>query len=466
MDSRSYSGGYGGVKGLEEDIISLLSPIEPIVMRIQSLLVWEYPHRSAVMFICVHLLFWYLAATSMSSYFLISSATLILFFVDTWKKKIWPEIRVPPPVPDDIDGWTPVHPRLLNVLEISHHAAEVLHNILNTLHELRLFRRNNPRMTCCMGVLFSIVCMIICLILMVIGRYIPGIMLSYILVMSGMLWPCIVYHNVLKKAYLKLEPAFMWLEYNLKIKMSRSPKVNATVEDDYDEFCPPTDPTTTALLARAITDSEDEGGPSAIPTPQLSKEPSMDNSDNEEEDFEPGLERMPSFDDLDQTDDEFMPNNGQDRSMPFNPSHFGDDSDSDEDINFPDISEVDSSVLEHTPTSEGLLSAPFSVLASSVVSQTLSSMVENALHSVSRRGEDSSTSSYGRLPGTDAQITYTRTDIGEAMDVLPQDTTLEEEDEEEEDEDEEEEFGRQIEADIEKEFDFLDDFEPGNKPKK
>ena len=46
------------IKQTEDRIINMLGPIEPLVMRIQSLLVWEFPRRSALMFICAHLIFW------------------------------------------------------------------------------------------------------------------------------------------------------------------------------------------------------------------------------------------------------------------------------------------------------------------------------------------------------------------------------------------------------------------------
>ena len=36
--------------------------------------------------------------------------------------------------------------------------------------------------------------------------------------MSMILWPCLQYHNLLKKLYMKFEPLFMKLDYSMKVK--------------------------------------------------------------------------------------------------------------------------------------------------------------------------------------------------------------------------------------------------------
>lgn len=45
-------------KSIEAKLIELLNPVEPVVMRLQSLFVWEYPRRSVVLLVVVHLIFW------------------------------------------------------------------------------------------------------------------------------------------------------------------------------------------------------------------------------------------------------------------------------------------------------------------------------------------------------------------------------------------------------------------------
>lgn len=46
------------IRAREERLRSILSPIEGLVMNIQSLLVWENAQPSAVLFVCVNIVFW------------------------------------------------------------------------------------------------------------------------------------------------------------------------------------------------------------------------------------------------------------------------------------------------------------------------------------------------------------------------------------------------------------------------
>ncbi|ESP03211.1 hypothetical protein LOTGIDRAFT_237816 [Lottia gigantea] len=439
----------------EKWVADTLSPIEPVVISLQSLLVWENPKKSALLFTAVHLSFWLLAYISSQVYYLISITLIIIFCIDTWKKQIWPEIRVPPPVPEDEDDWTPVHPRLLSTPEISHYIAQALYFTQTTLRKWRVFRRQHPQKFCFFACSFFTT-------LYLVSRCVSGLTLTYTLVISVLLWPCVVYHNLLKKSYLLMEPALMWLDYQLKhLKVSKpaenreangqqvvealSDEPSAILVDEEEEYIPSYDPETTAALARAITDSEDEGGTSSVPTPGLSKEPSIDNSDDERDinvdDLMPSIDQMPSFDDLDQTDDEWAPGSPNECTgqIQFTPTHFGDESDSEDenqlaDLSIPDMSDsgADGSITHQ------------------LVSQTLTNMMDNALQRLSPDKDNSSFTS-DMLPRTGARVTYTKTSHGESFDISdPADDTIIEEDEEDENTDAE---------NIEKEFDFLDDYD-------
>ena len=59
MDQKNQEDKETCILRIEEQFKTVLNPVEPWIMRAQSLLVWENPKRSAVLFICVHGLFWY-----------------------------------------------------------------------------------------------------------------------------------------------------------------------------------------------------------------------------------------------------------------------------------------------------------------------------------------------------------------------------------------------------------------------
>lgn len=343
---------------LKENFKQALSPMEPTIMKLQSLLVWERPAKSAVLLVGVHCLFWFLNFSSCYFYTIICTAIMIVYMLHTWKKKIWPEIRVPPKELET-DDWTPVHPKLLSVPELCEHLASCYCYLNQCCQYWMGLRRNRP-FKFCIEACFIFACTAI------IGHYISGVMLSYIIIMSIVLWPCLQYHNLLKKIYMKCEPLFMKLDYSMKVKNKwryegdrAEVSLNETCDDgklstsecadnesDLEDFYP-SDPLLSAKLAHAITDSEDEtGSPTVSLTPNVSKEPSVTNTDDEildeeaiEDEFALSVNTMPSFEEtLDHTDDEFlepeMPvvrqrsssREGSEEVMHFMPKHF-DDSD-------------------------------------------------------------------------------------------------------------------------------------------
>lgn len=404
MDSPVSSNGDTYDRRIEETFKSILNPVEPFVMQVQSLLVWESPRKSVVLFILVHAIFWFFAVFRCQVYFLASTALIISYFLHTWKRRIWPEIRVPPKEPEDPDSWTPVHPRLLSVPEICKYLAQFWCSIDKAVDKWMAFRRNHRFLFCLLSC-----CVFISLALL--GHYIPGLMLSYITVISIMLWPCVMYHKLIQRFYLQCEPVFMKLDYSLKLKSKWSFKGkksrnsdtgitsadDANTDTDSDDFCPSLDPEATAALARSITDSEDEsGGTPSVNTPMLSKEPSF--SDDQDEDFTPDLGDMPSIDHLDDTDDEILEprlhssrpinstSNKQD-SMNFVPTYFGDTSDSEDDtltkdLKFPDINDIQSP--EPSQSVSRQQEAGMALLASSIVSQAFSSMMQSAISGITK----------------------------------------------------------------------------------
>lgn len=189
---------------------------------------------------------------------------MIIVCIDQWKNKIWPEINVPRPDALDNESWGFVHPRLLSVPELCHHVAEVWVSGTVFIRNLLLFKKQNPGKFCLLS------CGILTFLAML-GRYIPGLLLSYLMLLIIMTWPLAVYHRLWDRAYVRLKPALQRLDFSVRGYMMskqrerqlrrRTPHSERAVDSHSDSeeelaaFCPQLDDST-AARELAITDSE------------------------------------------------------------------------------------------------------------------------------------------------------------------------------------------------------------------
>ncbi|XP_048857871.1 reticulophagy regulator 2-like [Brienomyrus brachyistius] len=276
---------------LRERLQGWLWQYEPAVLWAQRLLVWERPLQSICVAFALNTAFWLLSSTPLRPIFLISVSLISLVLLERWKDKL-PSIPVhyPDSAMPEREGMT-VRPRLLGVPELSHHLAETYFTFTLYVQEMLLYKRQNHGKFC------ALMCAS-CLVLAVLGHYVPGIMISYIILLSVLLWPLVVYHELIQKMYTGLEPVLMKLDYSMKGEERHHKhdkrKVKKESEDGSEPqaetesesegelscFTPTVDVKTTAL-AMAITDSElsdeeasilESGGfsVSRATTPQLS----------------------------------------------------------------------------------------------------------------------------------------------------------------------------------------------------
>ncbi|XP_059183709.1 reticulophagy regulator 2 [Centropristis striata] len=251
---------------LRERLQGWLSQYEPLLLWLQRLLVWERPLYSISVALTLNTLFWLLSSTSLRPLFLLSVSLLGLMLLERWKPKL-PIITVqqadaPPVQSDTMSG----EQRLLSVPELSHHLAESYLTYCLYLQDTLQYKRQNHGKFCvmmCSG----------CFVLAVVGHYVPGIMISYIIVLSVLLWPLVVYHELIQRMYTGLEPILMKLDYSMKgdtehrkhdkrkvkKEVEEGDEPRAETESESEEelscFAPTVDVKTTAL-AMAITDSE------------------------------------------------------------------------------------------------------------------------------------------------------------------------------------------------------------------
>ncbi|XP_059408164.1 reticulophagy regulator 2-like isoform X1 [Carassius carassius] len=314
------------LRRLRERLRGWLSQCEPAVICAQRLLVWERPLHSSIAALALNTLFWLLSSTSLRPLFLLSVCLIGLTLLERWKSKL-PQITVWNPEASVVERETlSEHPRLLSIEELSRHLAESYLTFRLYIQEMLQYKRQNHGKFCimmCSG----------CVLLAVVGHYVPGIMISYIILLSVLLWPLVVYHELIQKMYTGLEPILMKLDYSMKGDTQRrkydkrklkkeqgegdEPGAETESESESEEelscFAPTVDVKTTAL-AMAITDSElsdeeasilESGGfsVSRATTPQLTdvSEADLDQQSvhsEPEEAFTRDLAEFPSVDEL------------------------------------------------------------------------------------------------------------------------------------------------------------------------
>lgn len=251
------------VRELSAALRGRLGPYERLLSAVQAALLWERPGRSALCWAAAHGLFWFFALTSLRLVCLVAFTLIVVVCLDQWKSKIWPEIGVARPDELDNESWGYVHPRLLGVPELCHHLAEGWVSWTNFLSNLFVFKRESPGKFC------LLVCGVFTF-LAVLGRYIPGLLLSYLLLLFVLLWPLAVYHRLGHRMYMKLEPALQRLDFSVRgymiskqrEKQLRRRSINQEGMDDGSDseeelaaFCPKLDD---SVVAKELTISDSE----------------------------------------------------------------------------------------------------------------------------------------------------------------------------------------------------------------
>ena len=275
---------------LSNRIYDVLKHYEGPILHLQRLLVWEDVISSSIFVAVVHIIFYYLLLRSNHFFGIFFFFILGVVWVDCWKHKIWPEIRAVAP---DIDSeWGELNPRLLSVKEMCDVLANSFIFILAIYQKILQMRRRNPGKFC-LHICFC------CLMLMYIGRKISGVFVVYLAILCALIWPVVWYHGILENAYTQIEPFLMQLQYTLQqrpgntYQMAQSMIGQTTTvvgnDNDIDEFVPPLDEKTAAVLAKAITDeselSETDEEILAHEFPSLSRASTPSSDEHEDELF-------------------------------------------------------------------------------------------------------------------------------------------------------------------------------------
>ncbi|XP_051987228.1 reticulophagy regulator 3-like [Xyrauchen texanus] len=301
------------LRAVKAMLMERLGPHERLLTHLQSVLVWERPFHSALLYTAVNVIFWFFALSSLRLLFLLAAGLALTICVDIWRNKIWPKIKVKRQDESENDSWGLVQPGILSVPELCHHMAEVWITGSSCAADIVQFKRQNPGKFC------MLVCGLFTLLAMV-GCYIPGLVLSYMALLGVLLCPLALYYRLWQRACLKLEPALHWLDFSVKGYMMskpidnqflRKPIRNGTLDEASDSeeelaaFCPTFDEAAVAKEL-ALTDSEhsdaevsymDNGtfNLSRGQTPLTEGSEDLDRHSDLEESFACGLPDFPSI---------------------------------------------------------------------------------------------------------------------------------------------------------------------------
>ncbi|KAM3866113.1 reticulophagy regulator 1 [Diretmus argenteus] len=270
---------------------------ERAARRISSLVNWRRrPCRTTALFAAANTVFWFVAFSSLQVYSLVALCFTLVFTTLTARDlarsrptgaHLWRSMTESWEIIDSgQDSRSGTGPQLSDSFKLF-------------LQETSSFKQQNPGKFC------LLVCSL-CTFFAVLGRYIPGIVISYILVLSIFLWPLISSHEF----GLWLEPVLQKLDFGIgeflqKIKENHEKRLvqaqeeKESIEADLSSMFPKLD--STACKEMSVSDTEvsdvtwtDNGtfNLSEGHTPQTENSEDLDR----EEAFTGGLPEFPSLD--------------------------------------------------------------------------------------------------------------------------------------------------------------------------
>ncbi|XP_043545617.1 reticulophagy regulator 1 [Chiloscyllium plagiosum] len=167
------------------------------------------PGCSVAMFICCNALFWFLALTPWRFYSLLALGFLWLVVMETMKALVlfavngWRRSKI-------LNGSCKVtEMKQENAPKLSQCITESLMSCTMFFEEMSHFKKQNPGKFC------LLVCSL-CTFCAVIGRYIPGALVSYFVLLCILLRPLINYCDFGQSIYNKMEPVLQRLDFGLR----------------------------------------------------------------------------------------------------------------------------------------------------------------------------------------------------------------------------------------------------------
>ncbi|NXF07250.1 RETR1 regulator, partial [Smithornis capensis] len=223
---------------------------------IAAALSWERPLRSLGGFVCANLLFWFVALTSWRVYHLTSLIILGVLILQIMKDLVFSRIKGFWVFLFVLLSWKIMDSRQDYRPKINQCISEMLMNLFVFLQEMSHFKEQNPGKFC------LLVCSI-CTFFTVLGSYIPGVVLSYVLLLCAFLCPFLKCNEFGQKVCSKIKAVLMKLNFGIveyinqkKKERTETAKTKPTEDDselDISALCPKISP---AVAAKELSVSD------------------------------------------------------------------------------------------------------------------------------------------------------------------------------------------------------------------
>ncbi|XP_011915826.1 PREDICTED: protein FAM134B isoform X1 [Cercocebus atys] len=217
---------------------------EPVLWlgcRADELLSWKRPLRSLLGFVAANLLFWFLALTPWRVYHLISVVILGRVIMQIIKDMVLSRTRGAQLWRSLSESWEVINSKPDERPRLSHCIAESWMNFSIFLQEMSLFKQQSPGKFC------LLVCSV-CTFFTILGSYIPGVILSYLLLLCAFLCPLFKCNDIGQKIYSKIKSVLLKLDFGIgeyinqkKRERSEADKEKSHKDDselDFSALCP------------------------------------------------------------------------------------------------------------------------------------------------------------------------------------------------------------------------------------
>uniref|UniRef100_A0A8D2AX16 Reticulophagy regulator 1 n=1 Tax=Sciurus vulgaris TaxID=55149 RepID=A0A8D2AX16_SCIVU len=279
----------------------------------EELLSWKRPLRSLLGFVGANLLFWFLALTPWRVYHLISVMILGRVIMQIIKDMVLSRTRGAQLWRSLSESWEVISSKPDERPRLSHCIAESWMNFSMFLQEMSLFKQQSPGKFC------LLVCSV-CTFFTILGSYIPGVILSYLLLLFAFLCPLFKCNDIGQKIYSKIKSVLLKLDFGIgeyinqkKRERAEADKEKSHKDDselDFSALCPKIS-LTVAAKELSVSDTDvSEVSWTDNGTFNLSEgyTPQTDTSDDldrpSEEVFSRGLSDFPSLENGTGTNDE------------------------------------------------------------------------------------------------------------------------------------------------------------------